>query len=136
MMRTPIMTAVVGVVLGFSLHHIGFTDYSEVQKMFTLADLRLVLVFGLGVTLTAAAFRAMGRKLVVARRDVHPGTVVGGVLFGLGWALTGACPGVVFAQLGEGKVYALWSLAGVVIGTAIYPRVHRRFFRWGRNQCA
>ena len=48
------------------------------------------------------------------------GTILGGVLFGLGWVVSGACPGVILAQLGEGKLYALFSLVGVAIGNWAY----------------
>jgi uncharacterized membrane protein YedE/YeeE len=53
--------------------------------------------------------------------------VVGGVLFGVGWALAGACPGVAFAQVGEGKLWALVTIAGMVVGTLVFHRVRDRF---------
>ncbi|MFO0682118.1 MAG: YeeE/YedE thiosulfate transporter family protein [Sandaracinus sp.] len=113
---------VMGALLGFSLSRIGFTSYDEVNAMFTARDFRLYEVFGLGVVLLTAAFAVIARtsKPAWAPRPIHRGTVLGGVLFGLGWALSGACPGVVLAQLGEGRFYALFMLAGVAIGNWAY----------------
>jgi hypothetical protein len=46
--------------------------------------------------------------------------LVGGILFGVGWALSGGCPGVVLTQLGEGKLYALFALFGIGLGNWLY----------------
>ncbi|MDP3058685.1 MAG: YeeE/YedE thiosulfate transporter family protein, partial [bacterium] len=47
-------------------------------------------------------------------------TVVGGAIFGLGWAVSGACPGTVLAQIGEGKVLGLFTVIGLLAGTYLY----------------
>jgi hypothetical protein len=112
---------VLGVVLGFSLSRIGFTDYGELARMFTFADLRMFLVFAGGVVVTGLGLRAL--KADLPRRPVEPRVIVGGVLFGLGWAIAGACPGVAFAQIGEGKLWALLSVAGMFAGTALVTRL-------------
>lgn len=121
-MRSKLGLAVAGIALGFSLSRIGFTDFDQVNAMFRFADLRLFLTFALGVTVLTAAFAVVRRAQhpVWPPRPIHRGTLVGGALFGLGWALSGACPGVVLAQLGEGKGYALFTLAGVLAGNALY----------------
>ena len=111
-----------GALLGFSLANIGFTSWDEVYAMFTFADLRLFLTFVTGVSLLTAAFaviRWRGRPDWPAR-PIHRGTLLGGVLFGLGWVISGACPGVILAQIGEGKLYALFSLVGVLAGNWLY----------------
>ena len=122
-----------GALLGFALSNIGFTSWDEVHAMFTFADLRLFLTFAVGVTVLTAAFavlraraRARGRALEWPPRPFHRGTLAGGAIFGLGWALSGACPGVIFTQIGEGKLYALLSLAGVFAGNALYGALFER----------
>lgn len=125
-----------GIAFGFALSFIGFSDWGEVHRMFTFQDLRLVLVFGGAVTVNAIALNL----LVKDARRVHPkplhrGTIIGGVLFGLGWALCGACPSIVLVQLGEGQVPALATLVGVLAGTSLYGAVHARWFRWDSGGC-
>ncbi|HVE87907.1 MAG TPA: hypothetical protein VND93_33845, partial [Myxococcales bacterium] len=84
-----------GLFLGFSLSHIGFGEYGEVHRMFLFADLRLLLTFGGAVALCAAGFAALSRRWWFVQRRAQVGSVTGGVVFGLGWALSGACPGIV-----------------------------------------
>lgn len=117
---------VLGVALGFSLSRIGFTDGRELHRMFVFADLRMFLVFMGGVALTALGLLAAGQWRTLPRRAIHRGTVVGGLLFGAGWTLAGACPGVAFAQLGEGKLWALVSIAGMTVGTLLFSALEHR----------
>lgn len=129
-------TAVFGIALGFTLSRVGFTDYDAVHAMFTLADLRLILVFAGALALTALGIRAVSGQRWLGARPIHRGTVVGSVLFGVGWALTGACPGVIFAQLGEGQIPALASFSGAIAGTILFRVVNARYLRWDRGVCA
>jgi uncharacterized membrane protein YedE/YeeE len=118
-----------GALLGFSLSRIGFTSWDEVNAMFTFRDLRMFLAFAVGVTLLTIAFGLVARvgpKPAWAARPIHRGTLLGGVLFGLGWALSGACPGVILTQLGEGRFYALFSLVGVALGNWAYGALLER----------
>lgn len=129
--------AVPAFFFGVAVHFIGFTNFDELHAFFALEDLRLLWTFALAVAVTSAAIhlaRAPERARL-PRGRVHPGIVPGAALFGIGWALTGACPGVVFAQLGEGQLLALLTLVGVLAGNLIYGRVHRRFFRWDTGSC-
>jgi uncharacterized membrane protein YedE/YeeE len=125
-----------GLALGFALSHIGFADYTEVHRMFTFADLRLFMTFACAVLLTALGFALFGGKSSPPSRPLHKGTIVGAALFGLGWAVAGACPGVVLVQIGEGRIVAFVSLAGVIAGAWLYGLVHARYFRWDRGSCA
>jgi hypothetical protein len=124
-----------GLLLGFSLDRIGFSDWREVHRMFLFADLRLFLTFATGVAIAMIGFFTILRREPMPRRAVHPGTIPGAVLFGTGWALTGACPGIMLVQLGEGQLPGLVTLVGVLAGTALYPIAHARYFRWDPGTC-
>lgn len=125
-----------GLIFGFALSRIGFGDFAEVHNMFVFADLRLLLAFAGGVALSMAGFLALARSSELPARPFHPGTVVGGALFGVGWAITGACPSIVLVQIGAGQLAALATLVGVAIGTMAYAPVHRRYFGWDMGSCA
>jgi uncharacterized membrane protein YedE/YeeE len=122
MTKKRVALLLMGTALGFSLSRIGFTSFDEVQAMFRFEDLRLFLTFAAGVALLTAAFAIVRKRQHPSwpPRPIHKGTLIGGVLFGVGWALSGACPGVVLTQLGEGKGYALFTLAGVLAGNWLY----------------
>jgi len=126
-----------GVGFGFALSRMGFTSWDEVHHMFTFSDLRLLLSFMLAVALLTVSWIVI-RKLTNAYwspRSIHPGTLAGGAIFGVGWALSGACPSIALVQLGEGQLGALVTLAGIFGGNYLYSVVHERWFRWSTSSC-
>ena len=114
-----------GLALGFTVARLGFADFGQLHQMLIFRDLRLLFAFATAAGLSIALF-ALIRGLLPAETDrIERGTIPGAILFGIGWAITGACPGVVLIQLGQGIPLALVTLAGVFTGIAI----HSRFIR-------
>ena len=125
-----------GGALGASLSMIGFADYGELQNMFTFDDFRLLLAFCGAVGLSFGAFATLGRvRGNLPKYPIHRGTIVGGVLFGAGWAITGACPTIVFVQLGEGKVLAIATIVGIAIGFRLFGFMNGRWFQIAPSGC-
>lgn len=133
-----IVLSAIGMCMGFALSRIGFSSWDEVHAMFTFADLRLVLAFMTAVALLVPTWRLVHRLTGAtwSPRKLHRGTLGGGLLFGLGWAVSGACPAIALVQLGEGQLGALLTLAGIFLGNFAYSLVHDRFFRWSTQTCA
>jgi uncharacterized membrane protein YedE/YeeE len=132
-----VRTLLLGVMFGAVLHQTGFSQWDEVHAMFVFEDLRLTLTFMVAVAAIGVAWLVLARhtRASFSRRRVHPGIVPGAALFGIGWALSGACPSIALVQIGEGQVGALWTLAGVFVGNWLYSVVHERFFRWDSGRC-
>ena len=128
-------TGVLGFAMGLVLSRLGFSNFGEVHEMFLFRDLRLVLAFAAAVAVAALGFRFAVSTEGRATHRIHPGTIPGGLLFGAGWALTGACPAIVWVQIGEGQLVASVTVVGIALGTWLYPRVHKRFFRWPTESC-
>jgi uncharacterized membrane protein YedE/YeeE len=61
-----------------------------------------------------------GEKIEFHRKPFSKGQVIGGLLFGLGWAITGACPGPLFAQIGSGATVIAVTLLSAIAGTWAY----------------
>lgn len=51
-------------------------------------------------------------------------TVIGGILFGTGWAIAGFCPGTSVGALGEGRWHALWAIGGMIAGAALFAEIY------------
>lgn len=137
-MSELLRVAIVGVGLGFSLSRIGFSSWDEVHRMFTFQDLRLFLTFLSGVVVLFFGWRviaALSRPHWTPRR-IHAGSLWGGLLFGAGWALSGACPSIALVQLGEGQLAALWTLGGVFAGNYLYSVAQERWLRWSTQSCS
>ncbi|MDH4024442.1 MAG: YeeE/YedE family protein [Desulfuromonadales bacterium] len=60
---------------------------------------------------------------------------VGGLLFGIGWAIAGYCPGTSVGALAEGRIHALWAILGMLAGAALYaeayPLMKNTVLTWG-----
>ena len=123
-----------GTAFGFVLHRSGASDYDTVQRMFLLEDFQLWGVIGTAVAITAPGLRllrrhgqtATGAKLAVKPKPRNPGNWVGGAIFGVGWSITGMCPGPIFVNLGAGKLHALAALCGALVGAALLASLYAR----------
>jgi uncharacterized membrane protein YedE/YeeE len=135
----PFTTLLFGVLFGFVLSRVGATDYDAIAKMFLLEDFHLAGVIGVAVVVAAVGLGVVRRtrsgglagwRAVIQEKPMKPGLVLGAALFGAGWAITGTCPGTGLAQIGEGKVMALFTVSGMLLGTAAYlrwgPRIEAR----------
>ena len=61
-----------------------------------------------------------GEDIVFQSKKFNKGQIYGGLLFGFGWAMTGACPGPLFAQIGTGVTVAIVVLLSAIAGTWVY----------------
>ncbi len=121
--RQHLLYGVFGLLMGVVLSKTGFSDFGEVHAMFTLQDPRLLAGFAGSIALSMLGFFLLARGKAVARKAFNKGTLPGSVLFGIGWALTGACPSIALVQLGEGKVAAVFTLFGIFFGVWAYRRL-------------
>jgi len=124
-----------GLVFGFALTRMGFTDYAEVHKMLTFSDLRLFLSFAGGVALAMGGFLLLRGGWKTQRKFLHEGTFPGAVLFGAGWAISGVCPALAIIQVGQGYLPAVLTVIGIFAGTVAYRYTHQRWFRWSTGGC-
>lgn len=126
-----------GTLFGFALSRSGAADYDFVQGMFLFTNLQLYGIIGTAVVLSAPGLwliqrrgrTVLGQRCSVEKKPMHRGTVIGGLLFGVGWSMAGMCPGPILVNLGEGKLYAIAALAGALAGAGllgeVYPRLQR-----------
>ena len=128
-MKKKIGLLFAGVFFGFALSRSGASDYDFIHQMFTGENLKLAFLMataivtgGIGMLLLKRAGNKdiSGKQIQINKKPLNRNTVIGGALFGLGWAVTGACPGTVLAQLGEGKWLGLFTFLGMVFGTYLY----------------
>ena len=118
-----------GTLFGFILSRARATDYDAIAGMFRLQDLHLMGVIGVAIGVGAVGMfllkRSGARALNSEPIDLKPkpmkkGLFLAGLVFGAGWALSGACPGTALAQIGEGKIYAVFTVAGILTGTWLF----------------
>jgi len=127
-------TCALGLSFGFTLSQAGFTDWAETNRMLRFADLRLLLAFAGGVAVAMAGFFLFARHDALPRRPLERTTLPGAAIFGAGWAVAGCCPAVSLVQIGEGRMAAAASLAGLLGGAWLHRRLSGRL-GWGRRSC-
>ncbi|MDH5395515.1 MAG: YeeE/YedE family protein [Gammaproteobacteria bacterium] len=135
MFKKYLIYGFLGTAMGFILARIGFADYDEINKMFVFSDLRMFLTFAGSVAFLMVI--SFGFRSRFPRQDkfFQPGTLPGSMLFGFGWAVTGACPSLVFVQLGQGKISAIMTLIGIYFGVVLYRKMHAKYFMWDVGSC-
>lgn len=121
-----------GAVFGFLLNRAGATTFDFYAKLFLFQDFQLLWVIvsaiAVGIVGVALLKRMRARSIVgnaplaFETRPMRRGLIVGALLFGVGWGLTGSCPGTVPAMIGEGKMLPLFTLIGLVLGTYLFDR--------------
>ena len=129
-----IVYLVLGAAFGFVLSRSGAADYDFIQAMFLFESFQLYGIIGTAVALTAPGLwliqrygrTALGRPIEIELKTLNRGTIAGGLLFGIGWSMAGMCPGPMFVNVGEGKVYALAALAGALTGAGVFGAVYER----------
>ena len=62
------------------------------------------------------------KEITFTNKKFNKGQIYGGLIFGLGWAITGACPGPLFAQLGSGALAIIAVIASAMAGTWVYGK--------------
>lgn len=67
-----------------------------------------------------------GEKIEFHQKKFNKGQIIGGLIFGLGWAMTGACPGPLFAQIGAGFLVITVVLLSAILGTWVYGYFRER----------
>ena len=121
--------AVAGIWFGVLLVKSEVISWFRIQEMFHLQSFHMygvigsAVVIGMVSVLLIKKFRLKtinGEPIVLLPKKFNKGQVYGGLLFGFGWALTGACPGPLFAQIGTGASVIIITLLSAVAGTWVY----------------
>jgi uncharacterized membrane protein YedE/YeeE len=132
-MGMRLLILLLGTIFGLILSRSGAADYDFIQAMFLFTSVQLYGIIGTAVVLTAAGLAmlkrhgrtAAGAPLRFETKALTRGNVLGGLLFGVGWSMAGMCPGPIFVNIGEGKLYAIAALAGALTGTALLGACYR-----------
>ena len=127
-----------GVIFGFLLQKGGLTDYGVIVGQLQLTDFTVVRVMLTAIQVGMIGIHIM-RSAGLVRLHIKPGsigsTVIGGLIFGAGFAILGYCPGTAAAAFGSGAIDALVGMVGIIIGAGmfarLYPVLNRSVLKWG-----
>jgi uncharacterized membrane protein YedE/YeeE len=120
---------VAGAWFGLLLVKSEVISWFRIQEMFRLQSFHMYGIIGSAILVGMLSLRVIrklgirtiyGEPIVVAPKKFHKGTIYGSLLFGFGWAMTGACPGPLYAQLGTGMLVIGITILSALAGTWVY----------------
>ena len=120
---------IVGIVFGIVFVKAEIISWFRIQEMFRLQSFFMYGVIGTAVMVGMISVWPIkkfniktlsGEKIMFEDKPFNKGQIIGGLLFGIGWAITGACPGPLFAQIGSGFLVVGITFLSAVAGTWVY----------------
>jgi uncharacterized membrane protein YedE/YeeE len=126
-----------GVAFGVVLTRSEVLSWFRIQEMFRFQSFRMYGIIGSAIAIAAVsvailktlgAKSATGEPISIPKKQLDGGVryAVGGTIFGLGWALTGACPGPLFALIGNGVSVMIVAVLSALAGTWAYAMLRSR----------
>jgi hypothetical protein len=120
---------VVGILFGIVFVKAEIISWFRIQEMFRLQSFHMYGVIGSAVVVGVVSVFLIkkfniktiyGEQVHFDNTPFNKGQIYGGLLFGFGWAITGACPGPLFAQIGTGATVTVVTLLSAIAGTWVY----------------
>jgi uncharacterized protein len=129
---------ITGILFGFLLQKGRVLRYDKQLGALRLLDMTIIkfMLSSILVGMVGIYFlKDLGLvKLSVKGTELGP-NILGGLIFGMGWAFLGYCPGTAVGAVGEGRWDALWGIAGMLVGAAIFaeafPALKATVLTWG-----
>ena len=126
MNKRNIVLFIGGLTFGFGLAWGGMSKPEVVLSFLQLKDYGLILLMGAATVTTFAAINIvprfvkeplLGGEFKSRTRTLNRNTIIGAIIFGLGWGLSGQCPGSALASLGIGNLPVLIGIAAMFVGS-------------------
>ncbi len=123
----------IGAIFGITLAKAEVISWFRIYEMFRFQSFHMYGVIGSAVLIGIIVIQLIKRKNIKSidgepidispKKFSWPRYLIGGTIFGLGWALTGACPGPMFILLGNGVGVILVVIASAMLGTFVYGKL-------------
>uniref|UniRef100_UPI004047B7B8 YeeE/YedE family protein n=1 Tax=Algoriphagus sp. TaxID=1872435 RepID=UPI004047B7B8 len=126
---------IIGIVFGIVFVKAEIISWFRIQEMFRLQSFHMYGVIGSAIVTSIISIQLIkrlniksihGETINIPTKVFKKGQVIGGFIFGLGWAITGACPGPLFAQIGSGYTVILVTLVAALAGTWVYGKFEKQ----------
>lgn len=121
----------IGIIFGLALTKGEAISWFRMQEMFHFQSFHMYGIFMTAIPIGAFSILLIkrfsthsvnGQAIDIPKKTYHHGLILGGLIFGFGWALTGACPGPLYAQIGAGYGVTLITFISAGLGTWVYAR--------------
>ena len=126
---------VVGILFGIVFVKAEVVSWFRIQEMFRFQSFHMYGIIGSAVVVGMLSVWLIkkfniktiyGEEINLSPKKFNKGQVIGGLTFGFGWAITGACPGPLFAQIGTGASVISITLLSAIAGTWVYGLIREK----------
>jgi uncharacterized membrane protein YedE/YeeE len=133
--RSLLVFWLLGILFGIILIKAEVVSWLRIQEMFRLQSFHMFGVIGSAIATGMLSIFLIkkfkiktidGDPIVIEPKKFQKGNIYGGLLFGFGWAMTGACPGPLFALVGNGAFVVIVTLISAILGTKVYGMVRNK----------
>lgn len=128
----------VGILFGIVFTKAEIISWFRIQEMFRFQSFHMYGIIGSAILvamISVAIIRKFniktiyGEPIKINSKTFNKGQIYGGLIFGFGWAITGACPGPLYAQIGAGTSVIIVTLLSAIAGTWSYGFLRDRLPR-------
>jgi uncharacterized protein len=119
----------IGIIFGIIFIKAEIISWFRIQEMFKFKSFHMYGIIGSAIIVGIISIFLIkklkiktiyGEEIEFRTKVFNQGQIYGGIIFGLGWAITGACPGPLFAQIGTGISVTIVTLLAAIFGTWVY----------------
>ncbi|MFW5980733.1 MAG: YeeE/YedE thiosulfate transporter family protein [Halanaerobiaceae bacterium] len=119
---------IIGIIFGFLLQKGGVTQYNVIMGQLLLKDFTVLKIIATAIITGMVGIYFMKGKGLISlqpKAGSPASTIIGGLIFGAGFALVGYCPGTIAGAAGQGNLDALiGGITGIIIGSGLYAAVY------------
>jgi len=135
MKNRNLLFLLLGTLFGITLIKSDAVSWFRMQEMFRFQGFQMYGIFMTAIPTSALCIFIMkkfkiktldGEPVKILKKKFNRGYVYGAILFGIGWGLTGACPGPIYVQIGSGLSIAIVILLSALAGTWVYSYLRER----------
>jgi uncharacterized membrane protein YedE/YeeE len=125
---------ILGILFGIVFVKAEIVSWYRIQEMFRMQSFHMYGVIGSAVLVGIISVQVIkrfnirtiqGEAISIQPKRFHKGQIYGSLIFGLGWAITGACPGPLFAQIGSGFTVIIVTLLSAIAGTWLFGKFEK-----------
>ncbi len=126
---------IIGMIFGFVLVKAEVISWYRIQEMFRFQSFHMYGIIMTAIMIGMISIQIIkrgkvkainGEVIIIEPKKFDKGIVIGGTIFGLGWAMTGACPGPLYALTGSGVFVMSVALLAAIAGTWVYGKIREK----------
>ena len=125
----------VGMIFGIIMYKSQVVSWYRIHEMFRFESFHMYGIIGSAIAVAMTSILIIkkfkipalnGEAINIPDKQFNKGSIIGGTIFGMGWALAGACPGPLYALIGSGYAIVLVVILSALLGTWVYSYLRPR----------